>query len=211
MRVLLGLEKTEDALHVPLIQIKYKDRSVAEVASFFDDLAQYTALVFTSPRAVDAFVRIAPIPEVPLFSVGKKTTERLLAEGKYTIHTAKEENQEGVLHTLLLTDFTDAYIGLPCSSKARASLSIGLGYRGIRHQVGPLYDTLLHPEQKLPDLLAISELVFTSPSTVDAFARMHAAIPDHITCVVQGLSTKSHLLALFPCARIRERFMNDRL
>lgn len=201
MRLQLGLEETEGLVHVPLIEIEYNDLSDPRVAQFFHDLEKYTHLVFTSPRTVDAFTKIAPIPDVPLFSVGKATTKRLLQEGNYSVSTAKEENQEGVLHQILLSDFRDTYIGIPCSARARASLSIGLGYRGIRHQIGPLYTTNLLDNNILPDLSEVKELHFTSPSTVDAFALHHSLIPGHIQCFVKGKSTADHLLRLFPRAR----------
>ncbi len=58
---------------------------------------------------------------------------------------------------------------MPQSSKARVKLAHFLVEKGVHHQIVHLYDTKTKKDLKYPKIDQFEEVVFTSPSTVDAF------------------------------------------
>jgi uroporphyrinogen-III synthase len=86
-----------------------------------------------------------------------------------------------------------AYFFYPRSSKARPVLSYYLRVRKLRHQVCDLYDTLDHSGALLPPLEKFDEIVFTSPSTVEAFQKIQVTLPKNIIIKAIGPITKASL------------------
>lgn len=189
-----------EAVHIPLIQIAYRKKTDLEVKAFLDDVPEFTHLVFTSKHGVQALMQLITADEIRekvIISIGAKTTAALTSFGIRVQHTAKEETQEGVLHELNLLDLRNAYIGIPCSSRARGLLPTLLAYRGVRHLIGHLYDTILIEDAALPDLDSVKEIIFSSPSTVDAFKKYTDSFPRHLSVQFQGAITKQRFEEIF--------------
>ena len=190
-----------NVIHYPIIRIVPRSLKDPELKSALDDLPDYTHLIFTSKNAVRIFFEHAKklfsdlsfLQEKQFAAVGKVTAEHLLMEGFTPSIIAKEETQEGLIKELSLLDFQDAYVFFPRSSHSRPVLLDFLQQRGVRHQACDLYDTLSHPIDPRPDLNMIDEIVFTSPSTVEAFYGLFGFIPKEKKLVVSGPITEEAL------------------
>ncbi|MGR3974073.1 MAG: uroporphyrinogen-III synthase [Candidatus Rhabdochlamydia sp.] len=186
----LGLDPTtyqqkhpdQPLLHLPLIEIQPIDVLLAEQC----DLTAFTHLIVTSPRAADLLIK-QQIFQFPLeiISVGQRTTERFLLQNIPVTFTALQECQEGIISHLDQLFPEEARILYPRSFLARALLANYLEKRGFFYQVIDLYHVQMRRPQKLPDLNACREVVFTSPSTVASFFCAYASIPSHLrlTCI----------------------------
>lgn len=191
----------KEVFHLPIIEIIPRDFNHPEVINAFEDIPDYTHLIFTSKSAVEIFFEclekkgFAPIDlkGKEIVAVGKITAKHIEERGILVDKIADEETQEGIIHLLALEDLEKAYILLPQSSKARCALSQALMLRGIRHQRCNLYDTKPKFPAIKPDLENFDEIIFTSPSTIEAFREIFGKIPSHKKMTAIGPITRSKL------------------
>lgn len=190
-----------NVIHYPIIRIQPRSFDDPELKRALDDLSDYTHLIFTSKNAVRIFFEHAKalhadlsfLKEKTFLAVGTVTADHLSKEGFTPAIIAKEETQEGLIEELASLDLEDAYVFLPRSSLSRPVLIDFLQKRVIRHQACDLYDTLAHAIEPRPDLNMIDEIVFTSPSTVEAFYSLFGFIPKEKKLVVSGPITEEAL------------------
>lgn len=179
----VGLHAKEEATHLPLIEIVPRRFDSPEVTSAFADIPQYTHIIFTSKSGVDVFFNCLKhhghetIEGKRVIAVGKATAARLAEKGVEGAVIAMDETQEGVIHMLAMEDLDDAYFLLPQSSRARPSLAQTLLLRRVRHQLCHLYDTRVKKPDVKPNLESFDEIIFTSPSTVEAFIEIFGSLP----------------------------------
>jgi uroporphyrinogen-III synthase len=199
----LGTDPTEfesdgHLIHYPVIKIVPRSLEAPEMKRAFDDLDEYTHLIFTSKNAVKIFFEhltvlqrsLAELQSKCVIAIGQVTAAYLLAGGLKPTVVAPTETQEGVIRLLNTMDLSDAYLFLPRSSISRPILANFFQQRQLRYQACDLYDTVsqvLHPK---PDLTKIDEIVFTSPSTVKAFIEIFGEVPRDKKCVVIGPITQ---------------------
>jgi len=182
-KLYVGLNPKGDVTHLPLIEIVPRPFDQVDIASVFADIPLYTHIIFTSKSGVEVFFDCLrhhgfdKIEGKKIFAVGKRTAEKLKENGLKPSHIATQETQEGVIHLLAMEDLDEAYVLLPQSSKARPSLANTLMLRRVRHQLCHLYDTRVKVPTVKPDLETFDEIIFTSPSTVDAFIEVFGGIP----------------------------------
>lgn len=196
-------KKGDNVVHCPLINIVPKEWSLPEIAIAFADFSEYTHLIFTSKHAVDIFFMLTEKHAVDLgllsskerIAVGSVTAAALEKQGFKATRIAREETQEGLIEILSPLDLEEAYLFLPRSSLSRPLLSRFLQERDIRHQTCDIYDTLPQRPDPLPDLHHFDEIIFTSPSTVNAFFQLFAKIPFGKRIGVKGPITQSALLS----------------
>lgn len=159
-------ECDDTLIHCPIIETA--PRPKAQLKWALDDLDEYTHLIFSSQRGVRYFFDLAEEIKTPqLIAVGEATASAIRERGKTCLVAAKER-QEGVIDLLRVQNLEQAYICVPCAEGARGILGNYLALRDVRHQIVPLYKTVPRACE-LPELSTIDELVFTSPSCVDAF------------------------------------------
>ncbi|NGX51637.1 MAG: Porphobilinogen deaminase [Chlamydiae bacterium] len=179
----VGLNPKGAVTHLPLIEIVARNFDRPEIASAFADIPLYTHIIFTSRSGVDLFFDCLnhhgyeTIEGKEIFVVGRATAERLKERGALPSRVASEESQEGVIHLLAMEDLDDAYILLPQSSRARPTLAHTLMVRRVRHQLCHLYDTRVKVPHVKPNLEDFDEIIFTSPSTVEAFIEIFGSLP----------------------------------
>ncbi|MBS0621134.1 MAG: uroporphyrinogen-III synthase [Verrucomicrobia bacterium] len=177
-------ESEDEVIHYPVIQIVPRPLSDPEVKRVFDDLLEYTHLLFTSKNCVRIFcAHVAAMGMAPeqiqarVIAIGKVTALHLQDRGFAVHRVAQEETQEGLLHLLSSEDLENAYLFLPRSSLSRPILVNAFQEREIRYQACDLYDTLTQRVESKPCLEEIDEIVFTSPSTVRAFLEIFGPLP----------------------------------
>jgi uroporphyrinogen-III synthase len=202
----LGLEvppnmQDKEVVHYPIIKIIPKKATDPAIQAAFKDFNAYTHLIFTSRSAVSTFFELAQafaitpaqIQVKTLVIIGKRTTAKL-QEYHITPHLiANDETAEGVIKILEMNDLKKSYFFLPQSSIARPIISNWLKNQQIPHVACPLYDTLANHPTPLPDLTLFREIIFTSPSTVDAFIKAYQHLPRDIKLTCIGPITEHHL------------------
>lgn len=192
-------------VHFPLIRILPRDFTEFKIKSQFEDLCQYTHFLLTSKHAVHIFVQalraygfsLESLVDKKFLAIGPSTAEALRFYGLNYIEQPKNSTQEGMMDLLDQLECERAYFFYPRSSKARPALSHYLRVRKLRHQICDLYDTLEQECFLLPPLEKFNEIVFTSPSIVEAFCKLKKEIPEHIVIKAIGPITKSSLEKYF--------------
>jgi uroporphyrinogen-III synthase len=172
-------------IHYPVIKIVPKDPHSSEISDVFGKLEEFTHLIFTSKNAARIF--FANLKELKidksilekkcLIAIGPVTAIHLEREGFTPKIIAEEETQEGVIEELKKENLKDAFVFLPRSSISRPALLQHLQESNIRHVPCDLYDTVTQKREFIPELQAVDEIVFTSPSTVKGFVEIFGKIP----------------------------------
>jgi len=199
----LGTEEKKGMVHLPLIEIIPRDFQGFEIQTAMNDFSEYTHVILTSKNGVRIFCDCMEHYKVKLqgkkvFAVGKVTAHALEERGVKVDEVAIEETQEGVVHLLAMEDLDDAYVLLPQSSRARSALSSSLMLRRVRHQKVSIYDTKKKMPSVKPDLESFDEIIFTSPSTVEAFSEVFSVIPKGIKLTSIGAITATVLKMKVP-------------
>lgn len=176
-----------EVVHYPIIHIAPRSVHTEELQAAYRDLPLYTHIIFTSKNAVDVFfghmnalhVPVESLRSTTILSIGSVTTARLQTSGITHVITMQEETQEGVMSHLEHTtaNLENAYLFLPRSSRSRPALTHFLTESGIRHRVCDIYDTYAQKKEPVPDPTTFDEIVFTSPSTVEAFLELYSCLP----------------------------------
>ncbi len=172
-------------IHYPVIQIVPKSPIESALKVAYDDLDEYTHLIFTSKNAVQIFfdhlnelkVNKAILTNKTVIAIGAVTAAHLTAQGTSPAHLAENESQEGLVQLLSKLDIEGSYFFLPRSALSRPVLVQYFIERQIRFQACDLYDTTTLKATAIPDLKEIDEIVFTSPSTVKGFMEIFGALP----------------------------------
>jgi len=202
----LGLDpsryKTDKAItHLPLIEIVPRPLTCPKLTMQFSELPHYTHILFTSQTTVDLFITACAHyeqsrPKAAVIAIGRATAERLKRARIDVTLTAKEKTQEGIMDALSGLNFDTSYIFYPRSSRARANLTHYLAARSIRHQVCDLYDTHLRRPDTCPNPDHFEHIVFTSPSTVDAYLELYKKLPHPQKIITLGPVTEKYILTL---------------
>lgn len=179
--------------HFPLIEIAPRPES--ELKPFFDKLPDYEKVIFTSRSSIPIYMKYACVKR-PCIVVGRATMKLARSYGLPILHVAKLEQAEGILEILKKERGTFFF---PHSSKARPLL---IEYLKTKKALTfPLYDTVMRKDKI--DLSNFEELVFTSPSTVEAFFRLYGEIPPGKKVIAIGPITAEFLMqfekSLFKC------------
>lgn len=187
--------------HCKIIEIIPRKFDSFEIKHQMEDILEYTHFIFTSKNAVSVFMDLLHfygsskdcLTGKECLVIGASTANTLRAAGVNNMQIAKQETQEGVIDLLDLLDLEQAYIFYPRSSRARPTLSYYLRVRQLRHQICNLYDTKAASFSDLPPLAEFDEVVFTSPSTVEAFFEKYSIIPSSLKLTAIGPVTKESL------------------
>ena len=200
----LGLElpehlKTKDIVHFPIIQIIPEDLTSECIQEAFKGFSEYTHLIFTSKNAVRLFFKClelfnmqSPMQKKQIISVGHATTHLLEKEGVVVSYTALEETAEGVIQILKTLPLEKAFIFWPHARRARSVISDYLAVREVKFRDCILYDTKTQTSGQPPDLTSIKEIIFTSPSTIDAFIETYGDLPSEKKITTIGPITRAH-------------------
>lgn len=185
----LGLEPPKEdplkkSIHHPIIKIVPRDTQIP-------NLSPFTHLIFTSKTAVDIFFSHTKPDKHTLIAVGQATANRIRSYN-FTPHIiAQEETAEGVVEEL--KSIKNGTFLWPHAALARPVISNYF----IEHKIGfeewILYDTYPNITHPLPNLQIIDEVIFTSPSTVEAFFSHFKIIPPNIKLIPIGPITADFL------------------
>lgn len=203
----LGLDVPPDLalkgkiIHYPIIRILPIPKENLEIQSAFTAFDQYTHLIFTSKTAVSIFFDYAPyfginidnIRQKSLVAVGQKTAGKIYQYCSKTPIIAAQETAEGIIDIFEGQDLKTAYFFWPRSALSRPIISDWLQSKNIKYCACIFYQTVNHSPLPLPDITQFDEIIFTSPSTIDAFISTFGTLPKNkiLTCI--GPITQAHL------------------
>jgi hydroxymethylbilane synthase len=190
----LGTEKKEGTVHYPVIRVEMRPFDNPEMKRCFGAMEQYTHIVITSKHAADFFLRAVAhfgccLKGKQMVAVGKATAQQLGMEA----WVAEDESQEGIVEMLKAKDLKSSHFFLPRSSRARNVIDTFLQQSGIPFTPLDLYDTIHQQPDPIPDLSPFDEIIFSSPSTVEAFLKIYGALPRHKQLTPIGPITKQAL------------------
>ncbi len=202
----LGLHCVEESIdrlvtHYPIISIHPRPKSDPMIVSAFQNFEHYSDLIFTSKTALTLFFGYAPhfgiepaqIGSKIITVVGKSTAAAAARHGLNAAYPPKDETAEGLAALLSQQDLSGAYFFWPHSALSRSILPAFFKARGIKFCDCIFYDT--YPNRHLPpiDLNQFDEIIFTSPSTVDAFKELLGEIPMDKQITAIGPVTQAYL------------------
>jgi uroporphyrinogen III methyltransferase/synthase len=176
-------------------------RRMARVA-----IGSYQWIVFTSRHGVRFFFEILDelsfdiraLGSARIASVGRTTTAELK---NYRLYpdlepaSAEEESAEGLVACFREAGITGCRILLPRSDKGLPQLPDGLRALGNRTTEVAVYTNTFNGEAARVDLSAFGEILFSSPSGVDAFMRLYGALPEGVLLTARGKTTKDKLIS----------------
>lgn len=172
-------------IHYPIIQIIPKELSDPKLHQVLLQLVDYTHIILTSKNAVLVFFKLVRLVHQDLtflkklnfFCIGDVTAHHLALEGFSPSVIAQIQTQEGLIKELGAFDLNRAFILYPRSSISRNVLAEYFISNGIKHTLCDLYDTIPATREPDFDFSEVDEIIFTSPSTVEAFFLKFGFIP----------------------------------
>lgn len=198
------LRNKKDVTHCPLIRIIPRPKEDPDIIHAFSQIGKYTHFIFTSKSAVKIFFDYAIAHGICLdtlnqkifLSVGQKTAQQLKNFGVNKVTIATDETAEGMVSLLNSLNLDDSFIFWPHSALSRLLVSDWLQANQHTHYASIFYDTLINIPEHMPDIIDYDEIIFTSPSTIDAFCALFGKLPKNkiLTCI--GPVTQKHLLNL---------------
>ncbi len=185
--------KTDHLLiHYPVIKIVPCPKE--KVTPYLENWDAYTHVVFTSKNGVAVLASYGlDYSNKMVVAIGSVTAATLEKQKIAPDWIAEEETQEGIIALMQSKNLQGTHFLLPRSSRARPVLLHYFNQIGIRYTAFDLYDTHFQKIEPFPNLNEIEEIVFTSPSTVEAFHQICPVIPEHIKCTPIGSITESVL------------------
>lgn len=184
----LGLDPSNfitphQVVHVPIIKIV--PTPFDEVKHILKHFFCFTHIILTSKSAVG--ILISYLQKLGIFHencadktfavVGKATSKHLKSHGIIPQIIAKEEMAEGLITEFDALPFNNAHVFWPHSTLARPVLKEYFRKRKVVLTECDLYSTSAIRPNPLPYPDEFDEVIFTSPSTVDAFLTLYNCLP----------------------------------
>lgn len=193
--VYLGLKPPKDTAlvkfhHCPIIEIVPKIRTSRPLPPF-------SHIVFTSKSAVRIFCCYFDpkvLMDKTVIAVGKQTAQGLIDCGVDVDYLPEVESSEGLIALLETLDMQEAKVFWPHSALSRPVITNYLTNKRIPFTEWVIYTTIPREPTPLPE--EFHELVFTSPSTVDAFLLFFDEFPPDIKLTPIGPVTEQYLASV---------------
>ena len=188
--------------HHPIIQISPRANTHADIKEAFLQLKNFTHIIFTSKVGVKLFFQqlasfgydISSLANKRLVAVGAETAQ-VIREYDANVHLiSKDEHAEGLVSVLQDKLGAEDFVLWPHSSISRQVLPDFFQRNKVRYVECILYDTGRNEKHEARDLSSYGEIIFTSPSTVDAFLEIYGCLPNNIWLTPIGPVTEKHLI-----------------
>lgn len=178
----------KEILHYPLIKIEARPLNEPDIFHAFAKLEYFTHILLTSKTGVRLFFQAVDFFEKPrqnitnkiFIAVGRATAKAIESHQINVNFVAKVECSEGITHLLNSLNLLEAKMLWPCSALSRDVISTFCRQKGIYLNALPLYTSVTncaYQEALKEELPKADELIFTSPSTVDAFIDLFGSLP----------------------------------
>lgn len=191
--------------HWPIIQIIPRPLSEPSVQESIKNFECYSHVIVTSKSTVailknylcEMRIDLRVWSEKLTLAVGQTTAQHLRHCGIDRIKVAENETAEGVIDELKQLPLHQGHVFWPHSAQARPLIKDYLMAQKICHTTCVFYEPQVRNHSTLPALENFDEIVFTSPSTVDAFLHIFGSFPSHAQLVPIGPITANFLQKKF--------------
>jgi len=184
-------------VHRPIVKcVNLEDYS--ELDKTFQDLRSFNWLIFTSSNSVRFFfarlhrngLDARALGAIKIAAIGKATAQQLTGYGILTDLIPQTESSAGLLDEFSNVDMKNKKVLLPRAKIATNELPRGLVELGASVEETPAYQTV-EMEPSDVDFKYIDRVLFTSGSTVRAFAKKFGRVPSHIKVYCLGRPTQT--------------------
>jgi len=184
-------------VHNPMVAIQSKEAN-AEGQSALNKLGAFDRILFASPFAVREFFKaikakaldVRAIANHQLTSIGASTSAELEKYGLLVAPEASDGSADGLLASFKAKHIRGESILLPCSDRGLSVLPKGLQHLDNQTFQLKLYTAVLPDNAVIHNLDDFQGLVFSSPTAVHHFFRLHASLPPAIQVIARGKYTK---------------------
>lgn len=188
-------------VHCPLIQILPKPFDHPTTVQAFRDWPSYSHVVITSKTTVPLLAKALSFYHLDLFSlasktvisVGHATATTLMTHGIFPAYIPKEESAEGIIDLLSQLSLEDSFFFLPRSAQGRRLIPQYLKQHDLPYRDCALYDTCPKAPDPSLQIDSFDEIVFTSPSCVEAFLQFYGSLPKDKELTPIGPVTRKRL------------------
>lgn len=205
----LGLDPSQQSgdgqiTHWPIIKIVRRPFTEPAIQQALSNFEQYTHILITSKSTVGILCDYLTQIGIPqqiwakkiTLAVGCVTGKHLETSGIIPTAIAQEETAEGLVEELKKMDLARSHVFWPHSAKARPVIKDFLSENHIRFTDCVFYEPHPNIPAELPKLKTFDEIIFTSPSTVDAFLQIFGGFPMHVRLTPIGPVTARYLAKL---------------
>lgn len=188
--------------HCPLIRIQPRSIHDLSVQQALSQFSFYTHIVITSKSTISILLDYLPIfgygrgdwKQKVTIAIGQKTANELTRQGIPCELIAKEETSEGLVSELKRYSLPlSSFFFWPHSSLSRSVIRDFFQNSPYHWEECLLYDTYPYPPASRPNLQEFDEIIFTSPSTIDAFIQLFGSLPPNILLHPIGPITQHYL------------------
>lgn len=197
----LGLDPTrfqtkELLFHFPIIEVVVRpDRELLPV---FQKSDTWSHIILTSRSSITHFFACCKKWNVAVAAktfilIGQASLAKLNEFGTFKHTVASDECGEGIIPILHQLDKAKCHLFFPRSNLARPLICNFLAEEHFKYTSCILYDTVVRKIETLPDIKSFDEIIFTSPSQVDAFCALYGTFPQEKSYVCIGPITQKRL------------------
>lgn len=200
-----SLKQRFNVIHYPVIHIEPFPFDKPDIRHMFIHLNSFTHILFTSQSAVSIFFNYLSkyygdsgiLSGKRILAIGQSTAKSLKGHGVTLAAIASEESSEGILKLLDKENLQEANVLWPHSALSRPIIADYFKTHDLTLTECLLYTT--HPQklEPVPSIADVDEIVFTSPSTVDAFLSIYGTFPKNKTLSCIGPITQEYLDNLY--------------
>ncbi|MBL7215605.1 MAG: uroporphyrinogen-III C-methyltransferase [Phycisphaerae bacterium] len=184
-------------VHRPIIECVESD-TTGPMTETIRHAGQYDWIIFTSGNGIRFFFKklYAAGLDARIFSntkfavIGQASAEQLMEFGIKADLCAAVESSAGLLDAFANIDIAGLSILLPQAEVSSPDLPEGLSKNGAKVEKLVVYQTI-EKEIDDVDLDYIDQILFTSGSTVRAFVKKFASVPEHIQAMCLGVPTQT--------------------
>jgi uroporphyrinogen-III synthase len=195
----VNLNRKGQITHIPLIQIV--PYPLEQLENILINFPQFTHIIFTSKSAISIIIpyleklgfRNANWSNKIIAAVGQASAKQLQKYGLKVDIIAKEETAEGLITGMEALSFKHSHVFWPHSKLSRPLLKDYFLNQNIQLTECALYDTIPLRPCPLPELEDFDEIIFTSPSTIDAFLMFYNHLPKNKILTSIGPITERYL------------------
>jgi uroporphyrinogen-III synthase len=204
----LGLELPTQPLegmviHYPIIKILPRHADDPAIGTVFAGFLDYTHVILSSKVAIQLFMQYleafaiarSAVTAKSFIAVGKASGGLLAQYGIKAQWPKASETSEGIVQLLEASDISRAHPLWLHSALSRPVIGDFCRCHATAFTDCVAYETVAHCPEPYPDLSLCDEIVFTSPSTVEAFFMHFGPPPPHATVRCIGPVTLAALQA----------------
>jgi len=186
-------------VHLPLIQIIPYPLSTLE--NIFKNFSSFTHVLITSKSTIpillgylaDLGFSLKDWKNKRIVVVGRATARVLCQYNLFPYLIAQNETSEGIVVELKEIPLEGAHLFWPHSALSRPVIRKFLAQKEIKLTECHLYDTRSSHPVSLPSLEQFDAIIFTSPSTVNAFIEIFGRLPENKDLISIGPITEQYL------------------